>query len=284
MATIHRKTSDKIVPIGFVDVAAAESRTVTCPQAAVKLLWLCRHAWHNMPVMRYFKRNTLYCFSPPIMIATCIIETTLLIYTFIRYRLSPLQRIVGATLALLALFQLCEFNVCATGGPSAAIWSRVGFAAITMLPPLGTHLIGMISKRVPRPVIWLAYCSGLAFALMFGLGKGIFRSHVCAGNYAIFQLAPHVGGIYFAYYYGWLIIGIALSLYLSAKATLRIREALIFQTVGYLILLIPVGITNELNPQTIAGIPSIMCGFAVVYAIMLVFGIVPRVLTPRRHA
>jgi hypothetical protein len=225
--------------------------------------------------------GTFYCFSPPVMIATCVIETTLLVYTFVRYRLSPLTRLVIATLAVLALFQLCEFNVCGDGGPSAALWSRLGFAAITMLPPLGLHLIRMISARVPRWLVWLGYFSGIVFAAEFGLGDGVFRSHVCAGNYAIFQLRPTLGGVYFAYYYGWLIIGILLSLYLSINAAMRAREALILQALGYLILLLPVGIVNDLDPQTIAGIPSIMCGFAVVYAFTLVFGIVPRVLTAR---
>lgn len=231
--------------------------------------------------MRYVKRNTLYCFSPPVMIATCIIETSLLIYTLVRYRLTPVARLVASALALLALFQLCEFNVCGNGGPSGATWSRVGFMAITMLPPIGTHLIGMISKRLPRFVVALAYLSGAAFALVFGLSKSAFESHVCAGNYAIFQLKPPIGGLYFAYYYGWLIVGILVSMYFGIKASVRVREALALQAVGYLVLLIPVGIVNDINPSTIAGIPSIMCGFAVVYAIVLVFGIVPRVLSPR---
>lgn len=212
------------------------------------------------------------------MIATCVIETTLLIYILVRHRLTPLGRLVGTTLALLAIFQLCEFNVCTNGGPSAAAWSRVGFAAITMLPPLGLHLIRMISgRRVPRLLVALGYVSGLTFAAVLGLGVGVFHSHVCAGNYAIFQLRPPLGGIYFGYYYGWLIIGIGLSLWLSTTAVRRVREALVLQAVGYLTLLLPTGIVNDLNPKTISGIPSIMCGFAILYALILVFAIMPRV-------
>jgi len=202
-------------------------------------------------------------------------------YTFVRYRLTPVARLVYATLALLALFQLCEFNVCGNGGASSAVWSRVGFAAITLLPPLGLHLIRMISGRVSLWLVNVGYASGFAFAGVFGVGADVFQSHVCAGNYAIFQLRPPIGGVYFTYYYGWLIIGLVLSLYLSLVAVQHIREALIFQALGYLILLLPVGIVNDLNPQTLSGIPSIMCGFAVIYAITLVFGIVPRILIPR---
>ncbi|HSX00406.1 MAG TPA: hypothetical protein VLH38_05210 [Patescibacteria group bacterium] len=215
------------------------------------------------------------------MIATCIIEVTLMIYTLIRYRLSPLARLVYATLGLLAIFQLAEFNVCEGGGPSAAIWSRIGFAAITLLPPVGLHLIRMISKRVPLWWVGVAYITGFGLAGLFGFGASVFESHVCAGNYAIFQLKPPIGGVYFVYYYFWLIVGLATSLYISLTAALRMREALIFQALGYLMLLLPVGIVNDIKPQTIHGIPSIMCGFAVLYALTLVFGIVPRILSPR---
>jgi hypothetical protein len=40
--------------------------------------------------------------------------------------------------------------------------------------------------------------------------------------------------------------------------------------------LIPTGIANSVKPETRAGIPSIMCGFAVIFAILLVVYIAPR--------
>lgn len=222
------------------------------------------------------QNTTLYCFSPPIMVATCIIEISLFIYTIVRYKMTTLTRIAVSILLLLALFQLCEFHVCRSGW-IAGTWSRVGFIAITMLPPLGIHLVRAISGRVWRLLTWVAYASGAAFASMFGLSNAAFEGHVCAGNYAIFQLTPGVGGFYFAYYYAWLFIGIGLSLYLSIKAKLLVREALILQALGFLVFVLPTGIVNEVNPATISGIPSIMCGFAVLYALILVFAILPRV-------
>lgn len=216
------------------------------------------------------------------MIATCVIEFSLFIYTLVRYKMSTVTRLAAATLLLLGIFQLSEFNVCGLSGTdAAAIWSRVGYAAITLLPPLGMHLIRVISGRGSRLGVALAYASGLAFALTFGLNAGAFQGHVCAGNYAIFHLRSPLGGMYFAYYYGWLIIGVMQSMYFSLKATQKVREALIMQASGYLSLLLPTGIVNTLNPQTIAGIPSIMCGFAVIYALILSFGIVPRVLAKK---
>jgi hypothetical protein len=227
-------------------------------------------------------KNTFYCFSPPVMIATCIIEFGLLFYTFYRYKMTTLTRVALATLALLGIFQMSEFAVCGHDTNTIALWSRIGFMSITMLPPLGIHLISLISKRVPLWMLLTAYASGIGFAIVFGLHESAFQSHICAGNYAIFQLTPNLGGIYFIYYYAWLIIGITMSLIFSIDASPRIRKALVFQALGHLSFLIPTGIVNAIRPETINGIPSIMCGFAVIYALTLALGIVPLVLAERR--
>lgn len=221
------------------------------------------------------KHTTFYCFSPPVMAATCIIEVSLLIYTLFRHRLNTLTRLSVATLGFLALFQLSEFTVCGATHWSASVWSRVGYIAITMLPPLGIHLIRVLSGRGSIWLVRAAYLTGIGFALVFGLSPSAFHDHICAGNYAIFQLAPRLGGIYFTYYYSWLIIGIGQALFYAATAKLHIRKALLYQVFGWLSFLLPTGIVNALNPQTISGIPSVMCGFAVIYAIVLVFGILP---------
>ncbi len=224
------------------------------------------------------KGTTFYCFSPPVMIATFAIEVGLILYTIIRYKMTPLTRIVGATLLSLAIFQLAEFNVCEGAAGLGGFYSRLGYIAITLLPPLGLHLVQTIAQRGSKYVVWAAYASGAGFALIFGLSSTAFQSHICGGNYAVFQLAPGLGGIYFTYYYFWLLVGIGLCLYYSVSATQKIREALVLQTFGYLSFVLPTGIVNAINPSTINGIPSIMCGFAVIYALILAFGIVPRVL------
>ncbi len=189
------------------------------------------------------------------MVATCIIEVALFIYTVTRYKLTVFTRLAVVTLALLALFQLCEFHVCRSGW-IAGTWSRVGFMAITLLPPIGIHIIRNITGRGWRVLTWIAYATGAIFAGVLGFSKTAFVGHVCAGNYAIFQLVPRLGGLYFGYYYSWLFIGIVLSLYFSIKARPLIREALILQAMGFLIFVLPTGVVNDLKPQTISGIPK----------------------------
>lgn len=209
------------------------------------------------------------------MLATFVIEIVLAIYMSVRYKMTPMVRLATAILVLLALFQLAEFNVCGRSDSSALMWSRIGYVAITLLPPLALHLVLAIKNLKPRPLLMLTYGSSLGFTLFIGLTSTAFAGHACAGNYAIFNLSGHLGGLYFAYYYLWLILSIGLSLYFSIIAKPKIRKALILQVIGYLSFLLPTGIVNAVNPSTISGIPSVMCGFAVIYAVILALGIVP---------
>jgi hypothetical protein len=224
--------------------------------------------------------EVLYCFSPPVMIATFITESLLFIYTIWRYKMSTVTRLIAATLALLAIFQLAEYRVCGhTNGIPMA--SRVGFIAITMLPPVGIHLVQVIAGQKQRILSTISYAAGIAIALFFGFGAHVFTSYICAGNYAIFQLVPKRGGEFFVYYYTLLILEICMALYFSVAASINARKALLYQVFGILSFLIPTGIMNAFHPATIEGIPSVMCGFAVIYAIVLVFGIEPLALQER---
>ena len=47
---------------------------------------------------------------------------------------------------------------------------------------------------------------------------------------------------------------------------------------GYIAFILPTTIVNIINPSTIEGIPSIMCGFAVLMAIVLIGFVAPRTL------
>ncbi len=222
--------------------------------------------------------NKLYCFSPPVMLATFITEVGLLAYVLIRHKMNPVTRIVAMLLAFLALFQLAEYNVCGgLLGLNTETWSRIGYVAITALPPLAFHLIVLIAKAGRRwqPLVALGYVVGIAWSVFYALVPSAFDGHACAGNYAIFQIGHDVGSLYFGYYYAWLLGGIAACIYFARTDDRRIRTIMLLQLTGYLSFFLPTAITNTVRPETIRGIPSIMCGFAVIYALILVFYIVP---------
>lgn len=231
----------------------------------------------------------LNCFSPPVMIATMIIETVLAVYTVWRYRMTNLTRLVTVTLVALAGFQLAEYMVCTGHGFHGEQWSRIGFIFITLLPALGIHILHELAGRSGRRIVAAAYATMAGYIVFFLVYRTAFTGHQCTGNYVIFQLAAQVGGAYTVYYFGWLLIGIGLGLKwaneLKAKGKQTARQLSTVQAliIGYLIFLVPTAIANVVSPATRSGIPSVMCGFAVLFALILSLYIMPRAAVPKRH-
>lgn len=199
-------------------------------------------------------------------------------------------RLITITLLALGTFQLAEYFVCTGYGASAEQWSRVGFAAITTLPALGTHLIHRLAGKPARRMVVAAYASMAGFILLFMTYHTAFIGHQCTGNYVIFQIGNTLAVIYGAYYYGWLLTGIILGIRwandFKAKGATALSK---LQTVrgliiGYLVFLVPTALSNTVAPSSRAGIPSIMCGFAVLFALILVWYVMPRTGIKHRSA
>ncbi len=221
----------------------------------------------------------LFCFSPPVMIATFAIEIIFVVYTLWRYKLNSVSRLVVALLVLLATFQLVEYNIC---GGAGIEWARAGFVAITLLPPLGIHLAATLAGKKNWLLLLAAYGSAVLFAGFFAITHAI-SNQICGGNYIIFDMHPGIGFFYGLYYYGWLVVGTFIALYWSKKTKKKeIKRALQALMAGYLLLLFPTTTANLLSPGTIAAIPSVMCGFAILLAFVLVFWVLPAAGERRR--
>jgi hypothetical protein len=233
------------------------------------------------------KSTQLNCFSPPVMIATMIIEVTLILYTLWRYRMTMITRLALITLLCLATFQLAEYYVCT--GSMAVSWSRVGFVAITALPPLGLHLMHVLAGKGQRRLVYGAYATMVAFMVFFLASSGTFTGHQCTVNYVIFQFTPTVTGMYSIYYFGWLLAGIGLGFKwaneLKAKGTTKLKQLQSVQglILSYLVFLVPSAISMAVKPDVRRGIPSVLCGFAILYALILVGYILPRSTTSQRQ-
>jgi hypothetical protein len=221
------------------------------------------------------KPNTFYCFSPPVMMATFLIESFLAVYVALRYRMSTLTRISVALLGCLATFQLAEYYVCGGIGVDAATWSKVGYAAITLLPPLGLHASQVVAGRKLDRLSLFAYGTAAIWIAMFLMTEFVFNGAVCGGNYVIFKLKPPLGGMFFAYYYIWLFTTMFVAVRNSRGANPKVRKALTSMVFGYMMFIVPTTIVNLLYPNTFSGVPSIMCGFAVLFAITLTMGVMP---------
>lgn len=226
------------------------------------------------------KSTRLYCFSPPIMLITLLIEFGFAAYVFWRYKLTTVSRLVIALLVFLGIFQASEYIVC-TGalGIQAGTWSRLGYSAITLLPPLGIHLSMAISGNYNKPLLYSAYASSAAFIGYFVLHTGAISGATCYANYVVFSGSnAFMGWLYSLYYYGWLMTGIAVA---WRRATGKLTAPLRALVAGYAAFIVPTTFFNIVDPSTIAGIPSIMCGFAVLLAFVLTLKVAPETLQPQ---
>jgi hypothetical protein len=212
------------------------------------------------------------------MIATFIIEIFLAAYVTWRYSLNNITKLAASILFFLAVFQLAEYNVCEGAfGIDSLGWSRLGYASITMLPPLGLHLASRIAGRKNTMLLTAAYTSAAAFVAFFAFtGHGIVSS-ACTGNYVIFNTAPGSSVWYGIYYWGWLAIGSGYAWRAAQKQSLPNKSAALKAlAIGYLVFMVPTITVNMLDPATTSAIPSIMCGFAVMLAIILAGEVLPQ--------
>lgn len=227
------------------------------------------------------KPKGLFCFSPEVMLGTFVIEIFLALYTIIRYKMTTISRLAVATFVSLAVFQLAEFQVCAAAWFDPMLASRIGYVAITLLPALGIHFIYAIAGKTNRLRIGAGYLIAAVFSIFFLTAGDALTGNVCQGNYVIFDVAPGSIWAYTLYYYGFLVAGVALCLQFARNAKPHVRSALGWFAAGYLAFMVPTTVVNIVDPSTIQGIPSIMCGFAVLFALALAIKVLPQIAKKR---
>lgn len=207
------------------------------------------------------------------MLLTFLFEFGAALYVLWRYKMETLTRLIMAMLLALGTFQLAEYMICGGLGLHTTEWSRLGYISITLLPAFGVHLLATIAgKKVPW-LIYSAYASMILFALYFALTPGVINDHECRPNYAVFSLDQMSTMLYAIYYYGWLVVTVILALLWSRKN--KSALALRAMSVGYLLFMVPTVTITLIHPSTTSGIPSIMCGFAVLLAIVFVTVVLP---------
>ncbi len=228
--------------------------------------------------MQKFKSNTFYCFSAPVMLATFIIEFALAIYLLVTRKQSKTVKLSVTLLILLGTFQLAEYGICEAWGLSSNTWAKIGFVAITFLPPVGLHLVHSIAKQKTTAMIPLAYSFAVVWSLFFMFGS-LLQGSVCTGNYIIFNIPEPFEGLYYMYYDITIAISIALAYVYAKKAeTKKMAQALRWLIIGYLLFIIPsiIFVMIDSHQGVDSPLPSIMCGFALLLALILTFVVIPQ--------
>ncbi len=221
---------------------------------------------------RFSRSDTLFCFSPTVMLATAIIELFLAAYVFIRFRMTQFGRLATVALISLGLFQVAEYQICA--GANNFLWAQIGLISATFLPALGIHLISLLTGK--NLYVRAAYSFAVLYAAIFLFAPEAINGATCSGNYIIFNTAIGLGWAYAIYYFGFLMLGLWEIIDKIKKSGKEDFSALFWMFVGYSSFMIPMGIAYSLSEPARNAIPSIMCGFAVIFAVILALIIVPK--------
>jgi hypothetical protein len=218
-------------------------------------------------------RVTLYCFSPPVMIITFLLEILFAIYVLIKSIKYKVDFGFVLILLFLAMFQLSEYQICM--GHDLLFWARIGLFSITFLPALGYYLIVKLKKE--SSLVKLAFFLAISFATLLVLNPTSINTVSCEGNYVIFDVDSRIHSLYGYYYFGFLFLGIheAAKGINNKDLSSRIKKALKWFIVGYLSFILPLTVVYIFMPITRVAVASIMCGFAIVFAAILTFKIFP---------
>lgn len=242
------------------------------------LAFAAERASGSMCTMTKRRPTTFYCFSPPVMLATFIIEIAGAVYVLVRFGTATIARLAALILVNLAVFQLAEWNVCeGSFGVSADTWAKLGYVSITLLPALGFHFATKLAGTTRWRSIVLPYIAAGCFAVLFLAVEHGIKGSVCLGNYVLFELDRQLVSWYTLYYYGMLLIGVMYSFKMARAAEMSEsrKRALKGLGVGYCAFIIPSTAVAIANPGVIHGMPSIMCGFAVLLALCIIWWVVP---------
>ncbi len=206
------------------------------------------------------------------MLATFFLEWALAGWIYTRYRMDRIGSSVFGLLVLLGAFQLAEYVICLIE-PSRPV-AILGYIAITLLPPLGIRLATTLAGRDEQVARYSLFLAAVWCVLFLVLPFSI-TTVACTGNYTILTLAHPANLLYGVYYFGLIGIGM-LYAYQTMMAGEKKSAAARWLFVGYLAILLPTFFVNVINATTRIAVPSIMCGFALLLALILTFGVMPR--------
>lgn len=216
--------------------------------------------------------TTFFCFTPLVSLSTFVIEFLFALYVLVKYKPTLFSKLCVTVLICLGLFQLSEFLLCTT--PFIDISIKLGYVAITLLPALGLHIVYTLTNRW-KIIAYLSYvwAALLILAIIF-IPKVAFLA-TCNPNYVSYDANPTFSFLHWLYYTVVMIIGMILLTYAIVKK-IGDKKGEKWMIASYLVFIIPSGALYYMNLMGQAALPSVMCGFALLTAIIFVGIIIPR--------
>jgi len=217
----------------------------------------------------------IYCFTPLVSLGTFIAEVIFAIYTLIKYRKTEFGVVSFFALLALASFQLPEYLLCIdTPSLYTKILIQIGFIGTIFLPPLGLHLVNILNNKKYTKFVYFGYILAVIVSLMIALSNGNNFMHACTGHYVRFKLGTLVTTSYFFTYLILIISSILILLSHIFKNENRKLNSLMLAS--FMVFLIPTYTLYFLSFIPNNGIPSVLCGFAILAALILVAKILPK--------
>jgi hypothetical protein len=218
------------------------------------------------------KKSPIYCFTPLAVLITFLVEFSLSIYVFIKHRKTMFGQVIASLLLCLSLFQLSEYVVCTTE-TTGDVWMRVGYISITLLPALGMHLVQIINHKQPTILNWIADAFALGLSLFIAFASESIYGYTCTGKFVVFELNTILRDVHGVFYGVFLCIAMVIMvIHIWKNNNRRINSWLL---AGYLVFIVPSVAMAIIAHNYYKGLASIMCGFAIILAVILVWKVVP---------
>ncbi len=217
-------------------------------------------------------RTTLACFSPPVILATFLIEAALSVHAVWKYRKSVFGRLAAVLLALLAVFQFAELSVCYGGSSNWA--AKLAFVAISYLPIIGIDFALRISGR--KWFMGAGYAIATAISLLIVVMPEAVHIEQCTGRFVGFNTGvPGLDTVYELYYLSTLLMGVWIILEELRNKKSPHRRILLWLLAGYAAFMVPAFGLYAAAIVTNRSFPSVLCGFAIFLALILSFRVLP---------
>ena len=210
-------------------------------------------------------------YSPNLSLVTAVVEITLAIWAL---RGPGRRRIVfpAATILLsLAGYQLAEAWVCSARSVDLA--SRLAFADVVWLPPMGIWLILQLSGRVRSSLESVGHAFFVGAALLTGwvfVDTGAVDGAICRVVVATFQNPSRLYNLYGAFY----LCGLTVMIFGATTAIVRMEDETLRAHLGDVLMgtlgfVLPSLATQTLLPWLNTSMPSVMCHYAAILAVFL---------------
>ena len=212
------------------------------------------------------------CFTPAISFAIFAIEWILgLIVLWKRRNAGRFKEAYGIAACILFFLGFYQFTQGMFCLGNVQLWGLAGFLTYTFLPAMGVHFAYVLLGKKDRKMYWI-YSFPILFSLIAVLTPNFVKIASCSRYFIVAQhsWSDLLRWIYGIYYFGFIIY----TAYLCSQESKRDRKdrkMVMAGLVGIFAFTIPTFILIILFPALEIGFPSILCEFALLFAVCLFY-------------